>query len=60
MKYLFFGILLGYILGFCFIKNNTLHAPDSKDVIKEIHYDSNQKKYYKYIPKIVICGLNRK
>ena len=48
------GILIGSIFGYIILKPYKYRGPDSNIVVKEVHTDSNGKKY-KWVPKVCIC-----
>jgi hypothetical protein len=49
------GVIIGLIIGNYIIKPKIYHGPDSNDIKKEIHEDSNGQ--YKWDTVITICPL---
>ena len=51
------GLVIGIVFGFLLFKHNIYKGPNSNVVSKEIHIDSDGKKF-RWIPKICICPIN--
>ena len=51
---LIIGLVIGLIIGYMLFKKYIYHGPNSKDIIKKIYYDDNNKSY-KLEPIITIC-----
>ena len=56
--FIIIGLIFGYLIGIKIFPDIIYHGPNSNFIRKNIYYDSENDKFYKFTPKISYHPLN--